>query len=196
MQAFRLLIVAVVVAGGVLHAPAPASAGAGACRPLWIHNVHTGDTLRVRPFGRLGRPAPRAWRAVNRLFRSWRTDQRRTIHPRLLRVLLRVQQHFGGRRIELVSGYRVPENADALSSYHQVGRAADIRIEGVDKRALFEYCRRLQATEPLGCGYYPNTSFVHIDVRGTSGLWVDLSASGEGRDYVPDPLAWLRRLRR
>jgi uncharacterized protein YcbK (DUF882 family) len=40
-----------------------------------------------------------------------------------------------------------------LSSYHQVGHAADVRIDGVENRALFDYCRALQrAGERLGCG--------------------------------------------
>jgi Bacterial protein of unknown function (DUF882) len=102
---------------------------------------------------------------------------------------------FAGRRIEVVSGYRVPEDTDNLSSYHQVGRAADVRIPGVRNRALFNFCRALQAQAPLGCGYYPNGNFVHIDVRGRPALWVDLGRPGAGRRYVADPVGWLRRHR-
>lgn len=188
-----MMRIAFLLALGVSTAVAGPRSSRGDGAVLWLYNVHTHEELRVRPFTRGSRLATLPWRQLNRLFRSWRTGQRRTIHPRLVRVLLRLQQHFGGRRIELVSGYRVPDKPDGLSSYHQVGRAADVRIAGVDKRELFEYCRALQAEEALGCGYYPNTTFVHIDVRGRSGVWVDVSASGEGREYVRNARAWLRR---
>lgn len=158
-------------------------------RALWMFNVHTRETLRVRPFASATRLERATWRAVNRFMRSHRTGFRRTMHPRLVRVLARIQAHFGGRRIELVSAYRVAAT-DADVSYHSVGRAADIRIRGVPDRVLFEYCRTLPRT---GCGLYPNGHHVHVDVRGESGLWVDLSPPGDGvADYVRDPWAWLR----
>jgi uncharacterized protein YcbK (DUF882 family) len=174
--------------------PLPASANCDA-RTLWLYNVHTREELRIRPFASATRLRPLAWRRINRVLRSWRTDRRRPMHPRLVRTLARVQNQFAGRRIEVVSGYRVPEDTDNLSSYHQVGRAADVRIPGVRNRALFDSCRALQAHAPLGCGYYPNGNFVHIDVRGKSALWVDLGRPGAGRRYVADPVGWLRRHR-
>ena len=84
------------------------------------------------------------------------------MHPRLLRTLAHIQQHFESRRIEVVSGYRVPERREELNSYHQVGRAVDIYLDGVSKEDLFQYCRSL---ERVGCGYYPEARFVHVDVR-------------------------------
>jgi len=122
-------------------------------RILWLHNVHTDEDVRLQPFRRHGRLARLAWLRLDRLFRSARTGGRRTINPRLFRVLAQIQRHFGGRRLELVSGYRVPGEGEELDSYHHVGRAADIRIEGVPDRDLFEYCRTLG---DVGCGYYPN----------------------------------------
>jgi uncharacterized protein YcbK (DUF882 family) len=187
----RRLAVAGVLAGTLLSVNARATADV---RAVWFYNVHTGEELRLRPFARYGRIEPAAWRRLNRFFRSWRTGRRRPVHPRLVRVLAHLQTHFGGRRIEVVSGYRVPEDDDELDSYHQVGRAADVRIVGVPKRALFDYCRELQAQAPLGCGFYPRTEFVHLDVRDQrSGLWVDQGAAGRRRDYVPNPRTWLRR---
>jgi uncharacterized protein YcbK (DUF882 family) len=169
---------------------AGSSGSSGDPRTLWLYNIHTREELRIRPFGPYGRPEELAWRRLNRFFRSWRTTQRRSVHPRLLRTLARIQQHFGGRRLDIVSGYRVPANPDALSSYHQVGRGADLRIEGVDNRVLFDYCRTLQA---VGCGYYPSGHHVHVDVRGNEGVWVDLSLGGEPAQYAGDARAWLRR---
>lgn len=120
---------------------------------------------------------------MTRLFGDPRTSRRRTVHPRLIRVLVRAQHHFGARRLELYSGYRAPGRG--LNSYHEVAHAADVAIEGVPPRTLFEWCR-LQAS--LGCGLYPQRRFVHIDVRSVAAIWVDLGH----HDYVADPDRWLR----
>lgn len=155
---------------------------------LWIYNVHTEEELvlsRLAP----ARMDARTWRRANRFFRSWRTQKRRPMHPRLLRTLAHIQRHFGNRRIEIISGYRAPAQGDELNSYHQVGRAVDLRIDGVSKGQLFLYCRSLAR---MGCGFYPAAEFVHIDVRGSSAIWVDRSAPGAPRDYVDNPERWLR----
>jgi hypothetical protein len=84
------------------------------------------------------------------------------------------------RRIQLVSGYR-PRSG---RSFHASGRALDFRIEGVDNEALVAFCKKLPDT---GCGYYPNSSFVHVDVRdpGTGPVtWIDASRPGEAPKYV------------
>ena len=153
-------------------------------RTLWLRNVHSGDEVRLRPFRARGRPAPLAWLRLDRTFRRARAGPTRTINPRLFRVLAQVQRHFGGRRLDLMSGYRVPGEGQESGSYHHVGRAADLRIEGVPNRELFEYCRTLQA---VGCGLYPNGHHVHIDVRSRPAIWVDLAH----RRYVRDPRLWL-----
>lgn len=157
---------------------------------LWLYNIHTREEIHLRPFRHHGFPHRREWAELTRFFRSWRTQRRRSVHPRLLSTLARLQNHFGGRRIEVVSGYRLQEAGREPSSYHQVARAVDLRIRGVRNRAVFEWCR---AQANLGCGYYPNGAHVHIDIRSRSGLWVDLSRSGEQAIYVRDPHKWLRQ---
>jgi uncharacterized protein YcbK (DUF882 family) len=155
-------------------------------RVLWLRS---GEELRLTPFDRQGLPTGFAWRRVTRLFRSSKTE-RRTISSRLLRTLAQLQRHFGNRRIDLYSGYRVPADRRELDSYHHVGHAADIAVAGVEPRELFEYCRQLQARSDtgLGCGLYPDQPFVHVDVRSRSMIWVDLGH----RSYVTDPAGWLR----
>jgi uncharacterized protein YcbK (DUF882 family) len=79
-----------------------------------------------------------------------------------------------------------------LTSYHQVGHAADIWIDGIGNRDLFEYCRLLQRSgERLGCGLYPRGSHVHIDERSQATIWVDLSGYGDDAIYVSEPASWL-----
>jgi uncharacterized protein YcbK (DUF882 family) len=155
-----------------------------------IRNVHTKEVFRLPDVGPLGRIDHLAWREANHRFRSWRTDERRPLHPRLLRTIAHLQRHFGGRDIELVSAYRVPEHRDRLSSYHQVGRAIDFRIPPLSNRVVFDYARTLPR---VGAGYYPTSgSHVHADVRARATIWIDLSKTGEGAGYVKDPSRWLQ----
>ncbi len=156
-------------------------------QPVWIRTTHTGEEAKLRiPIYGIDHMT---LRHANRLFRSWRTNLKRPIHPKLLRHLHRVQAHFGQRAIELSSGYRIPDGS-RLRSFHHLGRAADIRSPGISNRRVFEYCRTLPRT---GCGYYPNGHHVHIDVRTRSTIWIDLSATSEAADYVSNPHAWLAR---
>ena len=96
----------------------------------------------------------------------------------LIERLERIAHHFPGKPIAIVSGYR-PESD---GSYHQRARALDIHVAGVSHVDLVAFCKTLDAT---GCGYYPNSSFVHVDVREKGKVsWVDLSGPGEKPRYV------------
>ena len=180
------LVLVVVLAGGV----PPAGADP---RGIWVKNLHTNEEAHLYPFGELGVPTPLGWARANHLFRSWRTERARPINPRLLRVLAELQRRLGGRRIELVSGFRVPDLNDRLSSYHQVGRAVDAFFVGIPNRQVFDLCTSGDLG-PLGCGLYPNaqgSSHIHIDVRSRPGVWVDLSRYGEPAVYVPQARRWI-----
>jgi hypothetical protein len=111
----------------------------------------------------------------------------RRVDPRLVEHLQLAVDHFrkDGERahVVLVSGYR-PRSS---GSYHAAGRALDFRIEGVSNDALVAFCKTLPDT---GCGYYPNSVFVHMDVRepGTGHIaWVDTSHPGEAPRFVSPP---------
>jgi uncharacterized protein YcbK (DUF882 family) len=233
---------------GCMMVSRPAEATPDSCqrdqRTLWFKDLYRGDELRLAPFGRHGIPCRRDWLELSRFFRD-RQGHRRSVAPGLLRLLAQFQRHFGRRQLHVMSGYRSPNDPQALSSYHQegragsstppstpqacsagacpaaqarlrglrdassgspagspeatltsyhqVGHAADIWIDGVENRALFEYCRALQrAGERLGCGLYPRGQHVHVDVRSRATIWVDLSGYGDGAAYVSDPDAWLQ----
>lgn len=92
--------------------------------------------------------------------------------------------------LSVVSGYRPA----SVGSFHASGKALDFHVEGVSNEALVAFCKTLPDT---GCGYYPNSSFVHMDVRpaGTGHVqWIDASGPGESPHYVsawpppPEPL--------
>lgn len=102
------------------------------------------------------------------------------IHPRLIRLLVKTSDTFGGRPLRVVSGYRT--HSYSSSSRHKVGRAIDFAIVGVPNRVLRDYLRRNFSN--VGVGYYPNSSFVHFDVREKSTFWVDYSGPGEAPRYA------------
>ncbi|MEM9187808.1 MAG: DUF882 domain-containing protein [Myxococcota bacterium] len=99
------------------------------------------------------------------------------LHPGLLDRLQRIADRFPDRAIEIVSGYRPRARR---TSRHRTGRALDLRVQGVTAEEL---CRFVQAFDETGVGYYPNSTFSHIDVRERSMHWVDQSAPGERARY-------------
>ncbi|HTA88496.1 MAG TPA: D-Ala-D-Ala carboxypeptidase family metallohydrolase [Polyangiaceae bacterium] len=102
------------------------------------------------------------------------------LHPRVIWAVEKIAEAFPNRTIFIMSGYR----RDAHGSYHQKGRALDLYVTGVSNTDLFRFCRTLN---DVGCGFYPNNKFVHVDVRpfGTHRVaWVDVSAPGEPSQYV------------
>ena len=110
----------------------------------------------------------------------------RRVDPLLIQRIQTMIDHFAKARrvkqakIHLVSGYR----PSSKGSYHASGRALDLRLEGVTNEALVAFCKTLPDT---GCGYYPNSSFIHVDVRkpGTGHVaWIDASGPGESPRYV------------
>ena len=118
----------------------------------------------------------------------------RRVDPGLASRLEQVVAHFtkDGKtpRLSVVSGYRPA----SVGSFHASGKALDFHVDGVSNEALVAFCKTLPDT---GCGYYPNSSFVHMDVRpaGTGHVqWIDASGPGESPHYVsawpppPEPL--------
>ena len=102
------------------------------------------------------------------------------LHPRVIWAVQKIAEAFPSRSIFIMSGYR----RDGHGSYHQKGRALDVYVAGVDNADLFRFCRTLN---DVGCGFYPNNLFVHIDVRpfGTHRVaWVDISQPGQPSQYV------------
>ena len=129
-----------------------------------------------------GTVPPSARDGFERTLASWRTGKTERIHGRLIRMVTRVSDHFGGRPIEVISGFRPPRKEQyTLRSKHNVGRAVDFRIEGVPNSVIRDFCRTLPN---VGVGYYPNSTFVHLDVREYSAYWVDFSGPGEPPRYA------------
>jgi len=119
-----------------------------------------------------GNVTPTAQTEVSKLFGA--TGTRPETDPRLIRLLAKVSAHFGSRPIRIVSGYRTRSFYE--DSRHKLSRAVDFSIPGIDNVTLRDYLRTLTS---VGVGYYPNSSFVHLDVRDTNTYWVDYAGPGE-----------------
>jgi hypothetical protein len=102
------------------------------------------------------------------------------LDPRLVWAIGKLGAAFPGKRLVIMSGYR----PDAHTSYHRRGKALDLYVDGIDNASVFAVCRLLH---DVGCGYYPNNLFVHLDVRAFGEgkvTWVDASMPGERSSYV------------
>lgn len=129
-----------------------------------------------------------ARKRIRHFFRDRRTKKSRNIHDRLIWYLYIVGYHYD-RPVTLISGYR---SGARKTSRHRQGRAADLRIDGVPVRKLWQYSKRFKK---MGLGLYPTSRFIHIDVRDRSYYWIDDSGPGEDAEYrseVAQPLAELR----
>jgi uncharacterized protein YcbK (DUF882 family) len=144
-----------------------------------IHAVRLGEEFRIRVRDAHGHVPASALKAFERLMRQGNATH--PVDPRLVTLVGMVSNHFGGATIEVVSGYRAYKPTQYTSqSNHNYGKALDFRMHGVSDEALRDFCRSLRSA---GCGFYPNDSFIHLDVRDAKAYWVDVSHRGEAPKY-------------
>ena len=152
--------------------------------PVILFHINHRETLRLRIADDRGRPLRGLQQQVNRFLRCHYTKRQHAINPRLTRLIYETGRHFAGRRIEVVSGYRHPRVAKNKRSPHMKCLACDMRVSGVKNTELRDFFR--QRFKNVGVGYYPNSSFVHLDVRKASAFWIDYSGPGENALYARD----------
>jgi uncharacterized protein YcbK (DUF882 family) len=127
---------------------------------------------------------------INHVLRCRRTDTEKSIDPQLLMLLSHVYDHFGGKPLQIVSGYR---NQRKQTSNHFKGRASDIRIAGVPPKKIEAFAETLDRGG-MGIGIYPRGKFVHIDVRSPpSYRWIDYSPPNPNAPEKRPPRGWKRR---
>ncbi len=151
-----------------------------------IHAVRAGEEFRIRTRDGHGHIPSSVLSAFERMMRQGNATH--PPDPRLVALVGIVSSHFGGKPLEVVSGFRAYTPTQYTPhSNHKLGRALDFRVRGVPNEALWEFCRTLRSA---GCGYYPNSTFVHLDVRETKTFWIDRSRPGEPPKYdSPDASA-------
>jgi uncharacterized protein YcbK (DUF882 family) len=139
-------------------------------RRVWIHNLHTGDKLDAVYYEN-GRYVPDALAEAMKALRDWRNGQEHVMDPRLFDALNTIHGRLEANApFQIISGYRSPatnammharSEGVAEHSQHMLGKASDVRIEGVDLTHLRNAALSLKAG---GVGYYPVSNFVHVDV--------------------------------
>jgi uncharacterized protein YcbK (DUF882 family) len=169
---------------------------------LWIYSVNVREETKVNIYGAAstapskdGDEAPafdeQALAKLDGIFRCKRTGETRAVDPRLYQTLSVIYDHFGGKRIELVSGFRF-QRQEGSRHYH--ASAADIRIPGVSIKALRDFAATLD-TGGMGIGIYPRAGFVHVDWRAPgepSFRWTDRGQPHEGGGKRPSR-RWKRK---
>lgn len=153
----------------------------GNCGYPGIPFVKQDRRVTIRVLDCKGRVSKAGRRRLSTLAKGRGADRTFLLHPRLLRMLQRVADEYPGRPFHVVSGYRPPDGAPRESRHHH-GQAFDFSVEGVPNKTLHSFCRTLPST---GCGFYPHSPFVHLDVRDESATWIDYSGPGEEPDYAP-----------
>lgn len=135
-----------------------------------LHNLHTGDTFNDVFFAN-GRYVPDALAEAMRVLRDWRNGEEHPMDPRLFDTLHAINDRLDNNRpFQVISGYRSPSTNAMLHarssgvaerSQHMLGKAIDVRVEGVGLRNLRDAALDVSAG---GVGYYPVSNFVHVDV--------------------------------
>ncbi|HEX4403563.1 MAG TPA: DUF882 domain-containing protein [Polyangia bacterium] len=151
-----------------------------------LFHVNRHDTFTLRQRDLQGRLPKGYQKRFDRFLRCHYTNQQHAMNPRLVRMLYQTGRHWPGKRLDVVSGYRSPSVAKNPHSPHMKGLAVDFHVEGVPNTALRDYLRGTM--KKAGVGYYPNSSFVHMDVRkDRSAFWIDYSGPGERAVYSQAP---------
>jgi uncharacterized protein YcbK (DUF882 family) len=150
-----------------------------------LYRIASAEKRRIRLLDAQGQVPPVAVRQLRELLKPRGSKSTKPPNPRLVRLLARVSDYFGGREIHIVSGYRKPGGYTRTTSRHVSGEAIDFRIPGVPLEAVRDYCSKLGK---VGIGLYPRGQFVHLDVRKADAHWTDWSGPGEAPKLSPPPL--------
>jgi uncharacterized protein YcbK (DUF882 family) len=140
----------------------------------------SGEQFRLQVYDAEGRMRPEAYRAFVRAL--WAPGEHGRFgeslwiaqHPRLL-AMLYITAHFFDEPIEIISAFRPPRGK--ARSNHARGRAIDFRVRGIKRRRLLRYLD--QSFSRVGVGWYPNSTFIHLDTRRAPYYWTDRSKPGQ-----------------
>lgn len=138
-------------------------------RAIELVHLRTGETLRS-VYWADGAFRREAFDGIDRLLRDWRQDRTRPTDPGLIDLVWSLQRKLeGSGPVQVLCGYRTPETNAMLSrrqrgvakhSLHIEAMAIDLRVPG---RRLADVREAAMAMRAGGVGYYPRSSFVHVD---------------------------------
>jgi uncharacterized protein YcbK (DUF882 family) len=166
-QCRLLTMIPVVMVAALLLSPEPALSIDE--RRLSFYHTHTAKRLDV-VYARGGEYVDSALDDIERFLSDFRTGDRRTIDPDLLDLIYEVRESLDSDgTFEVISAYRSPKTNEMLrgrssgvaeNSQHTVGKAIDVRLQGVDLGRLRDAAIAMQRG---GVGYYEESNFVHLD---------------------------------
>ena len=141
---------------------------------VWLYAENLAEEVQVNIYKPDGSFDEASLAKLDDVFRCRQTGEVRAVKPELYEQLSRIYDHFGGKRVDLVSGFRFAERS---SSRHFHASAMDIRIKGISIRDMYAYAESLDAGN-MGIGLYPTSQFIHVDFRAPgepSYRWTDRS---------------------
>ena len=147
---------------------------------LTLYYQKSGERFDLQVYDAAGRMRPEALATFSRALYAPGSDPRYgddpwiAHHPRLLAMLYYTAHHHD-KPIEIISAFRIPRGR--AGSNHGKGRAVDIRLPQVKRGRLLRYLDR--SFTAAGIGWYPNSTFVHLDTRRRSYHWTDRSRPGQ-----------------
>jgi len=134
---------------------------------LNLINQHTGETFSGIYRDDNG-PIPEAMEDLSVLLRDFHCDERICIDVGVIDFLSHIMQAVGQRSATILSAYRTPDTNDKLAkqglgaaenSQHLYGRALDVHFG----EKLQDAMKAARAMQRGGVGWYPHSSFMHID---------------------------------
>lgn len=140
-------------------------------RELSFYHTHTGKRLHV-VYWQEGKYVEPALDDINRFLSDFRTGDVVEIDPALLDLIHDVRESLDSdSTYQIISAYRSPRTNEMLrgrgassgvarKSQHLLGKAIDVRLEGVKTAVLRDAAIEMQRG---GVGYYEASDFVHMD---------------------------------
>src|SRR5947208_12190907 len=134
---------------------------------LNLKNPHTGETFSGTYRDDFG-PIPRVMEELSVFLRDFHSGEKIDIDVGVIDFLSRVMREVGQSSATILSAYRTPQTNAMLAkhnfgvaenSQHLYGRALDVHFG--DK--LAEAMKAARAMQCGGVGWYPHSSFMHID---------------------------------
>ena len=140
-------------------------------RKLSLYHTHTGKRLDI-VYSRDGKYLPSALQEINHFLFDFRTGEKVEMDPQLLDLIYDVRAALNSNgTYQVISAYRSPKTNEMLrgrspssgvasKSQHLLGKAIDVRLEGVPTLALRNQALAMQRG---GVGFYKESDFVHLD---------------------------------
>ena len=158
------------------HQPTPghvAPVDAGGKKKLVLMALNTQERVELSAEKDSGAFSAHELDRAAHLLREPSSGNEHPIEPRVLDAVYRIQVHFDAQEIRIISGYRTPHGG---ASNHGKGRAIDVVVPGATDDDVAKFAREMGF---MGVGIYPQSGFVHVDVRERSYFWIDSSGPGK-----------------